>query len=156
MRRSCSLLASALLVASCTDRPGPVAPSFEGAVRADTGTRAEVTALAIAATLEPRSVDRVLVDAREALQQATTLVQAMIGGRAALNVSPLVGAEAQAKAMEAIASLSAARLAVVACHTEMAKDHRRMGWGVYAQGPLDKGQGDGGLATTGEHRLRAV
>ena len=77
MRRSCSLLASALLVASCTDRPGPVAPSFEGAVRADTGTRAEVTALAIAATLEPRSVDRVLVDAREALQQATTLVQAI-------------------------------------------------------------------------------
>ena len=91
-----------------------------------------------------------------AIASATTLVQAMIGGRAALNVSPLVGAEAQAKAMEAIASLSAARLAVVACHTEMAKDHRRMGWGVYAQGPLDKGQGDGGLATTGEHRLRAV
>ena len=43
-----------------------------------------------------------------------------------------------AKAIEAIAALSAARDAVVACHAELAKDHRRMGYGVYNVGPLDK------------------
>ena len=45
-----------------------------------------------------------------AITQATTLVQAMIGARAALSVSPVAGAESQAKAMEAIAALSAAAL----------------------------------------------
>lgn len=88
-----------------------------------------------------------------AIAQATTLVQSMIGARAALNISPVVGAESQARAMEAIASLSAARQAMVACHEELAKDHRRMGYGTYAHFD-DKGQGD--VPTTGEHRLRAV
>ncbi len=77
----------------------------------------------------------------EAITRATTLVQSMIGGRAALNVSPIVGADAQAKALEAIAALGAARQAMVACHEELAKDHRRMGYGVYAEGGMDKGQG---------------
>ena len=90
-----------------------------------------------------------------AIAHATTLVQSMIGGRTALNISPVVGAEAQAKAMEAIAALGAARLAMVACHEELAKDHRRLGYGVYA-GPMGK-PGDGSTTpTTGEHRLRAV
>jgi len=88
----------------------------------------------------------------EAIARATTLVQAMIGGRAALNISPVVGAEAQTRVLEAIASLSAARQAMVACHTEMAKDHRRLGYGIYA-GYEEKGERPG---TTGEHRLRAV
>lgn len=73
-----------------------------------------------------------------AITQATTLVQAMIGARAALSVSPVAGAESQAKAMEAIAALSAARTAIIACHAELQKDHRRMGWGTYAVGPVDK------------------
>ena len=73
-----------------------------------------------------------------AITSATTLVQSMIGARTVLKVSPVAGAGSQAKAMEAIAALSAAREAVVACHKELAKDHRRMGWGVYAAGPLDK------------------
>lgn len=90
-----------------------------------------------------------------AIAQATTLVQSMIGARAALNISPVVGAESQARAMEAIASLSAARQAMVACHEELAKDHRRMGYGVYAEFGQDKGQHDRPPAT-GEHRLRAV
>lgn len=89
-----------------------------------------------------------------AIAHATTLVQSMIGGRTALNVSPVVGAESQAKAMEAISALAAARQAVVACHEELAKDHRRMGWGVYASGGYDKGQETRPI--TGEHRLRAV
>lgn len=89
-----------------------------------------------------------------AITQATTLVQAMIGARTALNISPVAGAEAQAKALEAIAALSTARLAMVACHEQLAKDHRRMGFGVYADGWGDKGQEK--PPTTGEHRLRAV
>lgn len=91
----------------------------------------------------------------EAITRATTLVQAMIGSRAAMNVSPVVGAEAQAKAMEAIAALAAARQAMVACHDELAKDHRRMGYGVYA-GSESKTGDSTRPTTTGEHRLRAV
>lgn len=74
----------------------------------------------------------------DAIVQATALVQSMIGARSALNVSAVAGTVSQAKAMEAIAALSAAREAIVASHNEMAKDHRRMGYGVYAAGPLAK------------------
>lgn len=91
----------------------------------------------------------------EAIARATALVQSMIGGRTALSVSPVVAAEAQAKAMDAIAALGAARLAMVACHEELAKDHRRMGYGVYAE-ILDKPSGGSAPRTTGERRLRAV
>jgi hypothetical protein len=73
-----------------------------------------------------------------AITQATTLVQSMIGARAALSVSPVAGAGSQARAMETIAALGVAREAIVACHAELQKDHRRMGWGVYAVGPVDK------------------
>jgi hypothetical protein len=73
-----------------------------------------------------------------AIAQASGLVQTMIASRAELSISALSGAGAQAKAMEAIAALGQAREAIVATHQELAKDHRRMGWGVYAAGPLDK------------------
>ena len=85
----------------------------------------------------------------EAITRATTLVQSMIGSRAPLNISAVAGADAQAKALEAIASLGAARQAIVECHNELAKDHRRLGYGVFAEW-ADKPK------TTGEHRLRAV
>lgn len=91
-----------------------------------------------------------------AIARATTLVQAMIGARTALGISPVVGAESQAKALEAIAAMGAARQAMVACHEELAKDHRRMGYGVYAGKHDDKGQGDGTVPIIGEHRLRAI
>ncbi|QBX37602.1 hypothetical protein E4M02_00470 [Brevundimonas sp. S30B] len=74
-----------------------------------------------------------------AITRATTLVQSMIGARAALEVSPVAGSGSQAKAMEAIAALGVAREAVVACHSELQKDHRKLGWGVYAVGPINKG-----------------
>jgi microcompartment protein CcmL/EutN len=90
-----------------------------------------------------------------AIARATTLVQSMIGARTALSISAVVGSESQAKAMETIAALSAARQAMVACHEELAKDHRRMGYGVYA-GAHDGKYGEEGRPTTGEHRLRAV
>jgi hypothetical protein len=78
----------------------------------------------------------------DAITAATTLVQSMIGARTLLKVSPVAGAVAQAKAIEAIAALSTARDAIVASHKEMQKDHRRMGWGTYAVGPLDKPDDD--------------
>jgi len=74
----------------------------------------------------------------DAIAHATALVQSMIGARAALSISAVSGAASQAKAIEAIAALSTARDAVVACHAELEKDHRRLGYGVYAAGPLNK------------------
>lgn len=93
-----------------------------------------------------------------AIAHATTLVQAMIGARTALSVSPVAGAGSQAKAIEAITALGVAREAMVACHAEMAKDHRRMGWGVYAAGVLDKPHETTTRppAALAEPRLRAV
>jgi hypothetical protein len=90
----------------------------------------------------------------QAITQATTLVQSMIGSRTTLNLSAMAAADAQAKALEAIAALGAARQAMVACHDELAKDHRRLGFGVFAGAWQDKGQQR--PPTTGEQRLRAV
>lgn len=91
-----------------------------------------------------------------AIAQATTLIQSMIGARAALDVSPVAGAVSQSKAVEAVAALSAARDAVVACHAELQKDHRRMGWGTYAIGPLNKPADDSPVQRPNQARLRAV
>ncbi len=88
----------------------------------------------------------------QAIARATTLVQSIIGSRAPLNVSAVAGSDAQAKAVEAIAALSAAREAMVACHEQLAKDHRRLGFGVWASNWQDKGQSE--QRPTG--RLRAV
>ncbi|MGV8928153.1 MAG: hypothetical protein ACOH1E_00235 [Brevundimonas sp.] len=87
-----------------------------------------------------------------AIAQATTLVQSMINARADLNISAVAGAEAQTKALEAIAGLGVARQAMVACHEHLAKDHRRLGFGAFAGPFYDKHD----TPTTGEHRLRAV
>lgn len=92
----------------------------------------------------------------QAIARATSLVQSMIGGRTALSLSPVTGAVAQTKAMEAIAALGVAREAIIATHTEMAKDHRRMGWGTYAIGQLDKYPEETKPGVSSEHRLRAV
>ena len=94
--------------------------------------RAEV----VASVAGERNATERAVDA--AIAHATTLIQSMIGARTALSVSPVAGAVAQTKAMDSIAALAAAREAVVACHAELQKDHRRMGWGTYAVGPLNK------------------
>ena len=74
----------------------------------------------------------------DAIVHATSLIQSMIAGRAALSLSPVSGSESQAKVMETLAALSAARECIVASHAVMQKDHRRMGWGVYAAGPVEK------------------
>ena len=94
-----------------------------------------------------------------AIAQATTLIQSMIGARTVLSLSPVSGAASQGKAMEAVAALATAREALVACHEELAKDHRRLGYGVYASGILNKPE-EAAPSTTGElarsSRLRAV
>lgn len=90
-----------------------------------------------------------------AISCATSLVQSMIGARTTLSISPVVAADAQTRALEAIAALGAARQAMVACHNELAKDHRRMGYGVYADGNDKHGDGDQ-PPITGERILRAV
>lgn len=94
--------------------------------------RAEV----IASVAGELSATEQAVDA--AIARVTTLVQSMIGARAALSISPVAGAVAQTKAMETIAALSTAREAIVGCHAELQKDHRRLGYGTYAMGPLNK------------------
>lgn len=73
-----------------------------------------------------------------AIAQTGAFVQTMIASREPLGVSAIAGAGAQAKAMEAVAALAEARNAIIAAHQELAKDHRRMGWGVYAAGPMEK------------------
>ncbi|WP_438852120.1 hypothetical protein [Brevundimonas nasdae] len=73
-----------------------------------------------------------------AITQATTLIQSFIGARTALSLSPVAATASQAKAMETIAALAAARESIVACHAEMQKDHRRLGFGTYNVGPLNK------------------
>ena len=94
-----------------------------------------------------------------AIAQATTLIQSMIGARTALTLSPVAGAVSQGKAMEAVAALATAREALVACHEELAKDHRRLGYGVYAIGHRNK-PAEASPPTTGElarpRGLRAV
>lgn len=90
------------------------------------------------------------------IAQTTTLVQSMIGARTALSLSPVSGAASQARAMEAIAALATAREALVACHEELAKDHRRLGYGVYAVGILNKPAEPAPPSMKAESRLRAV
>ena len=52
--------------------------------------------------------------------------------------TPVAATASQAKAMETIAALAAARESIVACHGELQKDHRRLGFGTYAAGPIGK------------------
>ena len=73
-----------------------------------------------------------------AIAQATTLVQTLVAARAPLNASAVAGSQSQTKMVEAIAALGQAREAMVGAHQELARDHRRMGWGVYAAGPINK------------------
>jgi len=89
----------------------------------------------------------------EAIARATTLVQSMIAARSTFEVSAIAGAEAQARMLETIAALGVARQAAVACHEQLAKDHRRLGFGAFAGPWMDKPEQ---TPTTGERRLRAV
>jgi len=73
----------------------------------------------------------------DAISHAAAMVQALIAGRNELSISAIAATASQTKAMETLAALSAAREAIVSCHEEMQKDHRRMGWGTYA-GVRDK------------------
>jgi hypothetical protein len=77
MIRSFSPIVGVLLLAACFDRPSPVAPESGSSLGTPPeGRSAEVTPSTPAA-LGPRSTDRVVLDARTALQRATTLGDAL-------------------------------------------------------------------------------
>jgi len=108
-----------------------------------------ITGLAVDLNATEQAVDA-------AIAHATALVQTMISARTALSVSPVAGAVSQAKAIEAISALGAAREAMVSCHAELQKDHRKMGWGTYAVGPLNKPELSGEAEVQTARHLRAV
>lgn len=91
-----------------------------------------------------------------AIAQATTLIQTMISARSTLSLSAICGAGSQAKVMETLAVLGQAREAIVAAHVEMSREHRKMGWGVYAAGPMDKPPEDGRPIQTVTPQLRVA
>lgn len=94
-----------------------------------------------------------------AILQATRLITTMIEARQELNLSAVVGAEAQAKAMGAVAALSEAREALVASHGDLAIVQRKVGLGAVAIGPLDKPEEDGpvhGNGVEARRRLRVA
>ena len=85
MRRTFAFFALALLLASCSDRPSPVAPRFGSPIAQQPETRAIEVESPAAATLGPRSADRVLVDARAAIQRAASLDDALDSWGASLH-----------------------------------------------------------------------
>ena len=78
----------------------------------------------------------------DAIAQSTDFVATMIQSRRDVNLSAVVGAEAQAKMIEAIAALGEARSAVVAAHADLSKVQRLVGLGHVAVGPVDKPEED--------------
>lgn len=89
-----------------------------------------------------------------AIAQATAMLQTMMAARTELDLSAVAFTESQAKAMQTLVALGAARDAIVSCHGELQKDHRRMGWGVFASGPLNKpADGDQPYGTRGHLRV---
>lgn len=74
----------------------------------------------------------------DAIAQSTDFIATLIQSRRDVNLSAVVGAEAQSKMMEAVAALATARNAVVAAHADLAKVQRLVGLGHVATGPTDK------------------
>lgn len=98
----------------------------------------------------------------DAIAQSTDFVATMIQARRDVNLSAVVGAEAQSKMMEAVAALGVARNAVVAAHADLAKVQRLVGLGHVATGPVDKPEEDvpmhpdGGRGSVEARRLRVA
>lgn len=78
----------------------------------------------------------------DAIAQSTDFIATMIQSRRDVNLSAVVGAEAQAKMIEAVAALGEARTAVVAAHADLARVQRLVGLGHVATGPVDKPEED--------------
>lgn len=92
----------------------------------------------------------------DAIAQSTDFIATMIQSRRDVNLSAVVGAEAQAKMIEAVASLGAARSAVVAAHADLAKVQRQVGLGHVATGPVDKPEEDVPMHPQRPRSLRAA
>jgi len=78
----------------------------------------------------------------DAIAQSTDFIATMIQSRRDVNLSAVVGADAQTKMMEAVAALGVARSAVVAAHADLSKVQRLVGLGHVAIGPVDKPEED--------------
>lgn len=78
----------------------------------------------------------------DAIAQSTDFIATMIQSRRDVNLSAVVGADAQSKMMEAVAALGVARNAVVAAHADLSKVQRLVGLGHVAVGPVDKPEED--------------
>jgi len=78
----------------------------------------------------------------DAIAQSTDFIATMIQSRRDVNLSAVVGAEAQARMMEAVAALGTARAAVMAAHADLSKVQRLVGLGHVAVGPVDKPEED--------------
>lgn len=94
----------------------------------------------------------------DAIAQASDMLATLIQGRRDMNLSAVVGADAQAKVMDAIAAMGQARTAVVAAHADLAKVQRAVGLAHVAVGPMEKPEEDvpmgGGVRA--ERRLRVA
>ena len=92
----------------------------------------------------------------DAIAQSTDFIATMIQSRRDVNLSAVVGAEAQAKMIEAVAALGEARSAVVAAHADLAKVQRLVGLGHVATGPVDKPEEDVPMHPQRPRGLRAA
>lgn len=90
----------------------------------------------------------------DAIAQATDLVATMIQSRRDMNLSAVVGAKAQSKMLEAIASLGIARDAVVVAHNDLTRVQQQVGLGHVATGPVDKPEENGTMQPIGGERPR--
>lgn len=73
-----------------------------------------------------------------AMTEAAELIGEMVRARAELKLSAVVGDAAQAKIVEAIAALGAARTAVVAAHADLDDVRKRIGVRTHGLGFHDK------------------
>lgn len=73
-----------------------------------------------------------------AMTEAAEMIAEMVKARAELGLSAVVGDQAQAKIVEAIAALGEARTAVVAAHADLDEVRRRIGVRTKGLGFLDK------------------
>ena len=92
----------------------------------------------------------------DAIAQSTDFIATMIQSRRDVNLSAVVGAEAQAKMIEAVAALGEARSAVVAAHADLTKVQRQVGLGHVATGPVDKPEEDVPMHPQRPRGLRAA
>lgn len=107
-----------------------------------------------------KTVAERLFAAEESIDAATVrasqLLEAMIDGRRALNLSAPSAELAQARTSEAMAALAEARRAVVAAHTALAGLQRKLDISDTEFGPVNKPEEESGTKTITNKAVRLV